>query len=414
MTDLGDWAAPGSDLPANAPSAAPQPDAVAAERPPEAAGAPEAPAAAATAAEPAGLAAEIPLRPLGVSEILDGAVAYVRGSPRAALGLAAIPATIVQVIVTVAQYRLLGGQARTDITPDVLIRSVGPAFVTFLGGLLLTAFAVLLLAGLLAPVAGRALLGHRTAFGQAWREARPAFWRLLGTAALVLVAVLLAMAVPLLPLIAAVAFGAPTALQAVTAIFGVPLAVPLMIACYVWLAPATPILVLERRGARAALRRSTEIVRGRWWRTFGVLALATVVTVFVEFIALPVPFAVAQEIILATDRNPGGWMLVAVVAIGGVGRIIAGTLVNPFNAGVIVLLYADRRMRREAFDIELRTRPPGDPLAAWLPGPLTAAGSGPQPQMPRRPLMTAPPPVPPYGVPPAGHRYGPPPPGGRP
>lgn len=410
MTDAGDWASPGSGLPENPRAAGPEPDAAAP------AGRSE-PAAADPAEQ---ISAEIPLRPLGASEILDGAVAYVRRSPRAALGLAAIPTTVVQVIVTVAQYRLLGGQARTDITPNVLARSVGPAFVTFLGGLLLTAFVVLLLAGLLAPVAGRALLGRGTSFGQAWREARPAFWRLLGAAALVLGAVLLAAAVPLLPLIVAVVLHAGTTAEALTAVLGVPLAVPLMIACYVWLAPATPILVLERRGVLAALRRSTEIVRGRWWRTFGVLALAIVITVFVEFIALPVPFAVGQEIILATDRQPGGWLLVAVVALGGVGRIIAGTLVNPFNAGVIALIYADRRMRREAFDIELRTRPPADPADAWLPGPLTAAGSGPQPRVPRRPLMTAPPvppygapPPPPYAAPPHGRPYGAPPPPGR-
>jgi hypothetical protein len=70
---------------------------------------------------------------------------------------------------------------------------------------------------------------------------------------------------------------------------------------------------------------------------------------------------------------------------------------------VIAMLYADRRMRREAFDLELQMDPPEDLVAAWLPGPLTAAGSGPQPKMPRGAPWSrrapAPPPPPPYSPP---------------
>jgi hypothetical protein len=110
---------------------------------------------------------------------------------------------------------------------------------------------------------------------------------------------------------------------------------------------------------------------------------------------LPMPFGVVQQIVLALRPEPNGWTLAGLVALGAIGRIIAGTLVNPFNAGVLAILYADRRMRREAFDLELRLDPPADPLAAWLPGPLTAAGSGPQPPVPR----SAPPP-PTYAPPP--------------
>lgn len=394
MTNPRVWASPGSGVPASgdsAPTAGEPPAAPPGEQPTDR---PEEDLE-------AEFEAEIPLRPLGVSEILDGAITYIRRNPRATLGMSAIPTTIVQVIVTAAQYFILGGQARTDVTPSVVARSLGPAFVTFLGGLVLTAFVVLLLAGLLAPVLGRTLLGRGTSFGRAWREARPSAGRLVGAAAVIIAAVLLALALPMAPLALTIVFGAPAAAQAVAAVLGAPLAAGLMITCYVWFALTTPILVLERRGIRAALRRSAEIVRGRWWRMFGALALALFITFVVEFLALPVPFAVAQQVLLAADHEPGGWLLVAIVAVGGVGRILAGTLVNPFNAGVIALMYADRRMRREAFDLELQTRPPADPATAWLPGPLTEAGSGPQPKTPRPHFVMAPPTAPPAYPPPA-------------
>jgi hypothetical protein len=382
MTDARAWASPGSAVPESTGSAPPPPEPPATDETFE---------------------TEIPLRPLGVSELLDGAITYVRRNPRAALGLSAILTSIVQLAVTVVQYIVLGGQLRTDIqTPADLTRALGPASITSLAGTVLTSYVVLLLSGLLAPVVGRTLLGRATSFGQACRDGRSAKGRLTGTATAVLAIVLLAAALPLAPLVTAIVVHAPTTVQALAAIFGVPLAIVLMVVGYVWFALATPIAVLERRGVRAALRRSAEIVRGRWWRMMGVLTLALVITMFVESIVLPIPFAVAQQIILAFDKEPHGWLLVAVIAVGAVGRIIAGTLVNPFNAGVIALMYADRRMRREAFDLELQLKPSDDPMDAWLPGPLTAAGSGPQPKTPRRPLVAPPPPpAPPF---PGWHR----------
>jgi hypothetical protein len=363
VTDPRPWATPGSDEPA---AETPAPPAPSEQEAPE-----------------TELEAEIPLRPLGVSEILDGAVTFIRRNPRATLGMSAGLTCVVEVIVTVAQYAFIGAQARNEITPAVVARSVGWAFVTVAGGMLLTAYIVLLLSGLLAPVMARTLLGRPTSLARAWQLARPYVPRVLGVSTLLIGIVILAVALPFAPLAVAVATGAPTGVQAVSWIFGVPVALVLMVASYVWLSLAAPILVMERRGVVASLRRSAAIVRGRWWRTFGVLVLAQVIAVLAGFVVLPMPFAVIERVVLGFDSEPTGWTLIAVVAVGAVGRSVAGTLANPFNAGVIAMLYADRRMRREAFDLELQMDPPEDPVAAWLPGPLTAAGSGPQPKMPR-------------------------------
>jgi hypothetical protein len=338
------------------------------------------------------LETEIPLRPLGVSEILDGAVTYIRRNPRATLGMSAILTCVVEVIVTLAQYFFIGSQARTEVTPGVLARSVGWAFLMAAGSMVLTTYVVLLLGGLLAPVMARMLLGRATSFGRAWRIARPCLPRLFGAASLMILILVLAVALPFAPLTATILTGGPEGLQVLTAVIGVPLALVLLVSAYVWFALATPILVMERRGVVASLRRSAEIVRGRWWRTFGVLVLSEVIAVLAGFVVLPMPFAVVQRIVLGIDAEPAGWALIALLAVAAVGRTIAGTLVNPFNAGVIAIFYADRRMRREAFDLELQLDRPDDPVGAWLPGPLTVAGSGPQPKVPR-PSFTAPPPT---------------------
>lgn len=406
MRDPSDWVAPGSGTP-DRPSAAseatfgtatPETALDATPGTADAAGAPP-PNGHGARPEPGDdveLEAEIPLRPLGVSEILDGAVTYIRRNPRATLGMSAILTCVVEILVTIAQYFLIGSQARTEVTPGVLARSVGWAFLLTAGSMALTTYVVLLLGGLLAPVMARTLLGRATSFGRAWRLVRPCLPRLVGATTLLCVVLLLAVAVPLAPLTATALAGGPTGLRILTTVVGFPLAFVLLVAAYVWFALATPVLVMERRGVIASLRRSAEIVRGRWWRTFGVLVLAQVIAMLAGFVVLPMPFAVVERIVLGFDAEPTGWALAGLVAISAVGRTVAGTLVNPFNAGVIAIFYADRRMRREAFDLELQLDRPDDPIGAWLPGPLTVAGSGPQPKVPRPSLMAPPPPPPHY------------------
>lgn len=379
MTDPRDWVTPGSGAPDRPPAHEAHPAPQAAE--PDTHAKPD---------DDGELETEIPLRPLGVSEILDGAVTYIRRNPRATLGMSAILTCAVEVIVTIAQYFLIGSQARMEVTPGVLARSVGWAFLLTAGSMALTMYVVLLLGGLLAPVMARTLLGRATSFGRAWGLARPYLPRLLGAAALMCLILLLSVTLPLAPLMATALAGGSTGLVVLTSVVGVPLAVVLLVSAYVWLALATPVLVMERRGVVASLRRSAEIVRRRWWRTFGVLVLAQVIAVLAGFVVLPMPFAVVERIVLGVKAEPSGWTLAALVALSAIGRTIAGTLVNPFNAGVIAIFYADRRMRREAFDLELQLDRPEDPIGAWLPGPLTVAGAGRQPKVPRG-SFTAPP-----------------------
>ncbi len=370
MTDPPTWASPGSaapdsgDVPAVPP--APEPSKV-----------------------PDEIDREIPLRPLGVSEILDAAVSYVRRNPRATLGMSAVLTTISQVIITLGQYFVLGTRPRDDLTPAVVERTLGTGAIVLGGGLLLTALVVLLLSGLLAPAMARTLLGHSTSLDRAWRDVRPLLSRIVATAGAVVGIVLIAGIVPYLPLILSVLAGAPDIVSALATIFAVPVSAAAMVAGYVWLAFAPPILVLERRSVRGALRRSADVVRGHWWRMFGALLLTLVITTLAQLLVLPLPFTIAQRLLLGAHPDPSGWPLLAYVAIGAAGRIIAGTLLTPFNAGVIALLYADQRMRREAFDLELQMDPPDDPIAAWLPGPLTAAGSGRQPRT-QRPTFVPP------------------------
>ncbi len=138
----------------------------------------------------------IPLRPLGVSEILDGAFASNRRNPKAILGLAADVMTISAVISATITRALLNpgslnlpspGQHLTTAQATHLVgRVVAVAVPAFGLTVLLTFIVQAVLAGLLAPIIARAVGGQQISAGDAWRVTRPRLPSLLLAALLVL------------------------------------------------------------------------------------------------------------------------------------------------------------------------------------------------------------------------------------
>lgn len=310
--------------------------------------------------------ADVPFRPMSISEMLDGSIAGIRRRPRTALGIALAFSAVTQVASSVAAYFFIGNEARDEVTPGVLLRSFGAQTTLAVMGLVLSAYGILVLSGLLAPILGRGLVGLPIAPRQAWRDARPRLGRLAGTAAVVLLVPLAAMVVPILPFILLVASNAHPALGALAAVVGFPAGIALMVWSYILLVLAVPAVVLERTTVGGALRRARVLSKGRWFRTCGTLLLAILITVFMGFFALRIPFLVIQLIFFGLGSDGGS--TVGALAVDTAGRIISWAVVLPFDAGVIALLYMDRRMRREGLDLDLRTR--GRSAAA------VAAGSG--------------------------------------
>jgi hypothetical protein len=59
--------------------------------------------------------------------------------------------------------------------------------------------------------------------------------------------------------------------------------------------------------------------------------------------------------------------------VGAVGTVIGRIITTPFDAGVVVLLYTDRRIRSEAFDLVLQSGAPAHPASTdylWLTRPV--------------------------------------------
>jgi hydrogenase-4 membrane subunit HyfE len=114
---------------------------------------------------------------------------------------------------------------------------------------------------------------------------------------------------------------------------------------YVAWAVAIPVLLAENARGRKALRRSRALVRGRFWGCAGVIVLSTL-------LALIVTIVIRYGIALIVDSSGNDTILFLEQ---GVSTLIANTLVLPFQVAVTTVLYIDLRVRKEGFDIQLMT-----------------------------------------------------------
>jgi hypothetical protein len=340
--------------------------------------------------DPAPKPGVIPLRPLGLGEILDGSFATIRRNPKATLGIAAIIMTISAVISSTLTVSLINlpspGQNLTSQQAEHLLGRIFAEALPVLGvTVLLTIVVQAVLAGLLAPVIAREAGGQQISAGDAWRAAAPR----LPSVLLATLLVVLAGLGPLLALgfilLIAFAASAPAAVYAVIGVPGFFVAVVLSIWFSTMFSLVTPVVVLERERPTAALARSWRLVRRSFWRVFGIMLLASII-VAVAGAILQLPFTFLSTLFGGTHGFTAG----TVIAV--IGAIAAGTVTRPISAAVTVLLYVDMRMRKEGLDLALRTAAGAGPLAdrdfaaAW------------QPPRPGQPAATAPPGTP--GAPP--------------
>jgi hypothetical protein len=91
-------------------------------------------------------------------------------------------------------------------------------------------------------------------------------------------------------------------------------------------------VVIEGARGPAALTRSSELVRGFWWRTFLLVLLANV-AVGIPGVLMLIPFTA-----IATSSDQAVWALV--------GTILTTSVTTPFVALYSTLLYYDLLARR--------------------------------------------------------------------
>ncbi|MFI6293015.1 glycerophosphoryl diester phosphodiesterase membrane domain-containing protein [Nonomuraea sp. NPDC050790] len=314
----------------------------------------------------------IPLRPLGLGDILDGSIKFIRSNPKAILGISALGAALAAVPVAIATA-VLNGQV-TSLSRDPESVSSGGVITTLVAGYsgilisLVVSFVVTtVLTGILTRILGRSVFGGKITPGEAWNLVKGRIGALFGVVVLVGL-VMLAPVVPIVGLFALLVANTSSP-QDAFGLIGLGLLMILLYAVYALFfntrfAFAAPIVVLEGRGPVEAMKRSWRLVSGDFWRVLGILLLTGILAYLVSSV-LSVPFSLASSLLGVTGSDGVGVIALSAVLLA-IGSTLAAMIVYPFQAAVAGLLYADRRMRSEAFDLVLQTAAIEQQRQGWV------------------------------------------------
>ncbi|MER6129982.1 glycerophosphoryl diester phosphodiesterase membrane domain-containing protein [Streptomyces sp. NPDC001795] len=304
----------------------------------------------------------IPLRPLGVGEILDGAVSTMRTYWRTVLGISLTISVVTEIVVILVQGFALNDRANTNVfnernpSPSELSRALGDSLLTSGAVFVVALLGTIVATALLTTVTSRAVLGRPVTTAEAWHDARPQLARLLGLTLLLPLMAFAIIAVGALPGILVAVAGSAAAGAALALLGGLAGGV---VALWIMIrfSLASPALMLEKQSIRKSMSRSAKLVRGSWWRVFGIQLLAQIIASIVASMVV-LPFALIAGVLSGSGfssffNGSGGNIGWTFLIVSGIGSVIGRMLTFPITAGVSVLLYIDQRIRREALDLDL-------------------------------------------------------------
>lgn len=358
----------------------------------------------------------IPLAPLSVGDIVGGSFSAMTRYWKPLFGMAGAAYGGLTVLVLLAfgvGYAVVADQVNAlfalpsgadpapgDIAP-VLV-AFGVAWLTVVLGLLVTAAAVH--AGC-AVVVREAVLGRDATFGAVWRHSWARVPSVIGV--LLLSGILACIPLILSTIAAMIAIGAAVGVggaQGPDGTVGIWMLaifltfVPLVVWVYILFALAPQAVVFEPQRPVAAMRRSVRLVRGSWWRVFGITALGAIIGVGLSY-AVSMPFTIVGMIVgfpgMATMGPESteadlpaflasmGLYMVFVIAGSMIGQVVA----QVFSSLVTGLVYVDRRIRVEGLADALAAAVgiPSGPAPEGPAGPPAEGPSGPAPQAPSGP-----------------------------
>lgn len=294
----------------------------------------------------------LPLRPLTVGDVLDGAFRLLRGRfGRVALAVVAVLGPF-QLLISFLTYRLMpAAGAMGALDPDPAAPGQMPMLddetVAVVVGMMSVAgvlgFVVhVLVAGALVRLVLCEDAGQHPTVGQALSGGLGRAWPLLGGTLLV----------GLLGLAAgAVLVGVIAALTVLAWPLAILVALPTVPTLFVLVAAATslviPVAMVEAEtGPARAAGRALHLLRRRPGMILGV-------TVLVLLVLMAVTFAVSMVLgVVSLVAGPVAWV------VDGVSGTAVSVITTPITVFAALLLYVDARVRLEGWDLQLRAQRP--------------------------------------------------------
>lgn len=316
-----------------------------------------------------------PLRPLSVGEVLGAAVRIYRRRAKAMLLVSAAVHGIAYVLITVltgASMMPLIGETRTMLEepqasdPGAFsVMSLSEALST-LGASMVTGVVSMIAAAMVTAVLTRVAIGEATGEPLGDSELWPTLRRLalpaVGVSALVGLLITVATVVPMtLGLVPLLVWQEANAITILALVLGLVVALVAAVWLYARTLLAIPALVVEGTGILGAVRRSFALTAGRrMWRVLG-LGVLLAVLYYVAVQVLSGVFGVVGvvayvAILLLSNLEAIVLGVIVLTVLSMIGAYVATFLLAPYLSAGTAAIYADNRMRHEAWDIELNRR----------------------------------------------------------
>ena len=312
----------------------------------------------------------IPLRPLSIGDIYQGAFAAIKTNTRTMFGFTAALLGVVLVISIGINYLIINLVLPNYLSSNspyaAAFTSLSGSF-SQLGGTLLQALATVLLSGLIVVAVSRSVLGRVASSKEVWERTKSKFLPLIGLNIITSIISGLMMIIGIavfFVLLAGVASTAKTERELFQdlGIMLVGLLILMVISALVSyylsikFSVASPAMVLENLGVFAAIGRSWSLTRGNFRRLFGINILTAIITSMVAGIFGGIAGALSAIFVVVGSSSPEDMLasLNTTYILAMVMSTIAQLLILPFTSSVNALLYIDLRMRKEGLDVELR------------------------------------------------------------
>ncbi|MFD6135532.1 glycerophosphoryl diester phosphodiesterase membrane domain-containing protein [Isoptericola sp. NPDC060257] len=330
------------------------------------------------AAPPATKPGVVPLRPLSLGEIYDGAFTAIRHNPKVMLGAATLVilvATVLGVLVAQLIVPSISSSFSTLAESDPEITELGfdnliaQTLASSLGMSVTLLLAQPVVEGILTVSVSQSVIGRKLSLGEVWERLRGRVGRLIGWALLRTLAGAVGTFVWFFVLVLLVALVSE---QSTGAAVGLGLLLGAgYVVVVVWLGVriglVAPALALEGQGLGSTIARAWRLTRGSFWRLFGIYLLAMIIVSAAAYI-ITIPLGLIAGVIGGTGGSTESFTT-ATVVMSVLSSVISAAITTIFVAAVVALLYIDVRMRREGLDVQLAAaaqssdggRPGGEP-----------------------------------------------------
>jgi hypothetical protein len=299
------------------------------------------------------------IRPLRITEIVAAALRSLVKNPAATMGIAlnfAVVlglASLAALLIVPPNEQFLSQfdelSTSSQINPQeiqLLVNELIPAFIVLLTLTLLLYLFQILVTGVLTPVVGFLVTGTKLSVNENWARVKPIFGKLFLLACIIMAIQITALIAPTF-LVILISSILPESIASFLISISLIVGLVLLIVTWTSLLLAPSVLVIENISLKNSLLRSRNLVKKNFARIFfGAIWASLIAQALALFIQIPF------SLLSSSDAENISTFSIFTDTIG---TILGYSILLPFFASFIILIYTDQRIRHENLSQNLKS-----------------------------------------------------------